>query len=127
LFPSLEFTALLVSMSLLGLVLPPSIGGTKDILSAVAYPARVRGTGVGAANLAARVGTVAGGIGGGTLIGAGLGLSGLFLVLMIPITILIALLGGLRIDARRRGADGLEGEREEDSPGVRVGSSVERG
>ena len=46
-------------------------------------------------------GAAAGGVAGGTLIAAGMGLSGLFLVLLLPIGVLLGSLTGLRVQSRR--------------------------
>ncbi|KAA0962496.1 hypothetical protein FQ142_04020 [Microbacterium sp. ANT_H45B] len=47
------------------------------------------------------------------LIGAGLGLSDLFVVVLVPIGILIATVVGLKLDARRTAADSIVGYRED--------------
>lgn len=112
-YPGLDFPVLVLVMSLTGLVLPTILGGTQTILATIAYPARARATGVGSASLAGRVGSVAGGITGGTLIGVGLGFSGFFLVLALPLAVMTGVVGGLNVDARRRAFDGPGGGQDE--------------
>ena len=67
----------------------------------MAYPASMRGAGIGVAEFGGRLGAAAGGVAGGTLIAAGMGLSGLFLVLLLPIGVLLGSLTGLRAQSRR--------------------------
>lgn len=112
LFPLREFATLLVIFTVLGFILPTGFGPSRDVLSAVAYPAHARGTGLGTANLVARVGTAAGGVAGGALIGAGLSLSGLFLALLLPVGALMLTLGGLRLEAGKQGTASIEGLRD---------------
>lgn len=107
LLPDPRFGLLLPLFLIVGLILPTAFGPTRNVLAASAYPTRVRATGVGSTELSARLGSAAGGAVGGTLVGAGLGLSGLFLVVLIPIGVLLATLLGLRLDARRTGADSI--------------------
>ncbi|MEU1984537.1 MFS transporter [Nocardia sp. NPDC019395] len=112
--PDPGFGTLLLLLTIAGLILPTAFGPTRNILATAAYPARVRGTGVGSTELCARAGSAVGGLVGGTLIGAGLGLAGLFLTLLLPIGVLLSTLAGLKFDARRSGADSIAGFREED-------------
>lgn len=111
----LEFGALLGLLILAGFFLPMAFGPTRNVLATSAYPARVRGTGVGSTEFAARIGTAVQGAAGGALIGAGVGLSGIFLIALIPIGVLGAALAGLKLAARRNGADGRSGYPEERS------------
>lgn len=110
--PTMDFRFLVLIMSITGLVLPTVLGGTQNILAAIAYPARARATGVGAGSLAGRVGAVAGGIAGGTLIGAGIGFSGFFMALTLPVALMVGVIAGLKVDAKRHGADGPDGGQE---------------
>lgn len=99
--PHPEFGSLIVVLGITGLILPTAFGPTRSVLAAMAYPAHVRGAGIGVAEFGGRLGAAAGGVAGGTLIAAGLGLSGLFLVLLLPIGVLLGSLTGLRRQARR--------------------------
>lgn len=103
------FGALFVLLTVAGFFLPMAFGPTRNILATAAYPARVRGTGVGSTEFAARIGTAVQGAAGGALIGAGVGLSGIFLIVLIPIALLGASLVGLKAAAHRQGADGRTG------------------
>ncbi|MFI5718948.1 MFS transporter [Nocardia sp. NPDC051750] len=124
--PDPGFGTLLLLLTIAGLILPTAFGPTRNILATAAYPARVRGTGVGSTELCARAGSAVGGLVGGTLIGAGLGLAGLFLTLLLPIGVLLSTLAGLKFDARRSGADSIAGIRDEDlslsAPETRAGA-----
>lgn len=110
--PTMDFRFLVLIMSITGLVLPTVLGGTQNILAAIAYPAQARATGVGAGSLAGRVGAVVGGIAGGTLIGAGIGFSGFFMALTLPVALMVGVIAGLKVDAKRHGADGPDGGQE---------------
>ena len=89
---------------------PTAFGPTRSVLAAMAYPANIRGAGIGVAEFGGRLGAAAGGVAGGTLTGAGMGLSGLFLILLLPIGVLLGSLTGLRMQSRRPGA-GARGSR----------------
>ncbi|HWI32503.1 MAG TPA: MFS transporter [Microbacterium sp.] len=117
-FPNPTFGALLMIFALAGLILPATMGPTRSVLAAAAYPTRIRGAGVGTTEFGARVGSAFGGAAGGMLIGAGLGLSGLFLTILIPIGVLLVTLGGLKVQARLTGADSRAGYKEELAPVV---------
>ncbi|NWL10405.1 hypothetical protein DM793_03685 [Paenarthrobacter nitroguajacolicus] len=65
------------------------------------YPATLRDPGMGAAMGAGRVGQLLGGLAGGVMIGAGFGLSGVFIALSLPIILAIATVLGLRGLSRR--------------------------
>ncbi|WP_328531317.1 MFS transporter [Nocardioides sp. NBC_00368] len=114
--PNPRFGTLLVLLTITGLILPTALGPTRTVLAAAAYPTKVRGTGVGVTEFAARIGSATGGAVGGALIGAGLGLGGLFVALLVPIGILLGSLGGLKIEAKRTGSDSRAGFKEELAP-----------
>ncbi|MDF9277922.1 MFS transporter [Arthrobacter sp. EH-1B-1] len=101
LLPDPEFGSLIVVLGITGFILPTAFGPTRSVLAAMAYPAHVRGAGIGVAEFGGRLGAAAGGVAGGTLIAAGTGLSGLFLILLLPIGVLLGSLAGLRRQARR--------------------------
>ncbi|HJX79361.1 MFS transporter [Glutamicibacter sp.] len=122
--PSMEFPLLVLMMSLTGLVLPTILGGTQNIFATIEYPARVRATGVGSASLAGRVGSVAGGITGGTLLGAGLGFSGFFLVLALPVAVMVGVVGAMSATKRHHSAIGISDSAGE-NPQVRSDSSAD--
>ncbi|MBT2486526.1 MULTISPECIES: MFS transporter [unclassified Microbacterium] len=107
-----DFGTLLPLLTVAGFFLPMAFGPTRNVLAAPTYPASVRGTGVGSTEFAARVGSAAEGAAGGILIGAGLGLSGLFLVALVPIAILGMSLVALTRTTRHLGADGRGGDPE---------------
>ncbi|CAH0225351.1 3-hydroxybenzoate transporter MhbT [Arthrobacter sp. Bi26] len=101
LLPDPGFGSLLVVLGIAGFILPSAFGPTRSVLAAMAYPAGMRGAGIGVAEFGGRLGAAAGGVAGGTLIAAGMGLSGLFLVLLLPIGVLLGSLTGLRAQSRR--------------------------
>lgn len=103
LLPDPGFGSLLVVLGIAGFILPSAFGPTRSVLAAMAYPAGMRGAGIGVAEFGGRLGAAAGGVAGGTLIAAGTGLSGLFLVLLLPIGVLLGSLTGLRAQSRRTG------------------------
>ncbi len=107
-YQQVDLMFLIVIMTMTGMVLPAVIGGTQNILAALAYPARVRATGVGAASASGRIGSIAGGLIGGSLIGAGLGLSGFLLAMTVPVTVMMALVTGLKMNMRKRGDSSSE-------------------
>jgi AAHS family 4-hydroxybenzoate transporter-like MFS transporter len=120
------FGILLPLLTLAGFVLPAGFGPTRNVLATAAYPVRVRGTGVGATELAGRVGSALGGAAGGSLIGAGLGLGGVFLVVLVPIAALLAALFGLQADAKRQGTAGAQGFSDNESPAASlVGAGID--
>jgi AAHS family 4-hydroxybenzoate transporter-like MFS transporter len=55
------------------------------------------------AEFGGRLGAAAGGVAGGTLIAGGMGLSGMFLVLLLPIGLLLGSLTELRRHSRQTG------------------------
>ena len=118
LIPDASFGVLLAVLTVTGLIIPTACGPTRTVLAAAAYPTKARGTGVGSTEFGARVGSAVGGAVGGTVIGAGLGLAGIFLVLLIPFTLLLGILGGLKVQAKRTGADSQGGFEEEAAPVV---------
>ena len=101
LLPDPGFGSLVVVLGITGFILPTAFGPTRSVLAAMAYPANIRGAGIGVAEFGGRLGAAAGGVAGGTLIGAGMGLSGLFLILLLPIGVLLGSLTGLRMQSRR--------------------------
>ncbi|MFL4473742.1 MFS transporter [Paeniglutamicibacter sp. MACA_103] len=101
LLPDPGFESLLVVLGITGFILPSALGPTRSVLAAMAYPAGMRGAGIGVAEFGGRLGAATGGIAGGTLIAGGMGLSGLFLVLLLPIGVLLGSLAGLRARSRR--------------------------
>jgi AAHS family 4-hydroxybenzoate transporter-like MFS transporter len=94
------FGTLLVVLTVAGFVIPAALGPTRNVLAVEAYPAEMRATGVGMTELSARLGSAGCGAIGGMLIGAGLGLGGMFLVTLIPVGILGATLLGLKVTNR---------------------------
>ena len=101
LLPDPGFGSLLVVLGITGFILPTAFGPTRSVLAAAAYPASMRGAGIGVAEFGGRLGAAAGGVAGGTLIAAGMGLSSLFLFLLLPIAVLLGSLTGLRPQSRR--------------------------
>lgn len=101
LLPDPGFSSLIVVLGITGFILPTAFGPTRSVLAAAAYPASMRGAGIGVAEFGGRLGAAAGGVAGGTLIAAGMGLSGLFLFLLLPIAVLLGSLTGLRPQSRR--------------------------
>ena len=101
LLPEPGFGSLLVVLGIAGFILPSAFGPTRSVMAAMAYPAGMRGAGIGVAEFGGRLGAAAGGVAGGTLIAAGMGLSGIFLVLLLPIGLLLGSLAGLRAQSRR--------------------------
>lgn len=101
LLPDPGFGSLLIVLGITGFILPTAFGPTRSVLAAMAYPASMRGAGIGVTEFGGRLGAAAGGVAGGTLIAGGMGLSGIFLVLLLPIGLLLASLTGLRAQSRR--------------------------
>lgn len=101
LLPDPGFGSLLVVLGIAGFILPSAFGPTRSVLAAMAYPASMRGAGIGVAEFGGRLGAAAGGVTGGTFIAAGMGLSGIFLVLLLPIGLLLGSLAGLRAQSKR--------------------------
>lgn len=97
------FAVLLPLLSIAGLIIPTAFGPTRNVLAAAAYPAAMRGAGVGSTEFSARTGSAVGGAVGGLLIGAGLGLAGIFFSLLVPITALSGTLIALRMKANGSG------------------------
>lgn len=109
LLPEFGFATLLIVLGITGFILPSAFGPTRGVLAAMAYPASMRGAGIGVAEFGGRLGAATGGVAGGTLIAAGLGLSGIFLTLLLPIGLLLGSLAGLRLQSRRtRGPEQVE-------------------
>ncbi|USQ85718.1 MFS transporter [Streptomyces phaeoluteigriseus] len=77
-------------MSVLVLVLGTCLGSSMGALQAVgalAYPPALRATGMGWTSGVGRIGTLASGLLGGVMIGAGWGISRIFLVLCVPLAL----------------------------------------
>ncbi|MEU9059200.1 MFS transporter [Streptomyces sp. NPDC048430] len=94
-----SFPGLLAVVFALGLVL----GGSTSSLQAVgalAYPSAARATGLGWMSGVGRLGTLTSGLLGGIMIGAGWGISRIFLVLGVPL--LLGALAALLLGARPR-------------------------
>lgn len=90
------FIPLTIALTAAGFFLPAALGPTRNILAVDAYPTDMRATGVGATEFSARLGSAGQGAIGGVIIGAGLGLSGFFLTLLVPLGILGLALAGLK-------------------------------
>ena len=90
------FIPLTIALTAAGFFLPAALGPTRNILAVDAYPTDMRATGVGATEFSARLGSAGQGAIGGVVIGAGLGLSGFFLTLLVPLGILGLALAGLK-------------------------------
>lgn len=101
LLPEPGFGSLLVMLGIAGFILPSAFGPTRSVVAAMAYPTSMRGAGIGVAEFGGRLGAATGGVAGGTLIATGMGLSGIFLVLLLPIGLLLGSLAGLRAQSRR--------------------------
>lgn len=74
-------------VTLLAIVLGFCCGGGQlmlNALGAVYYPTAIRATGLGAAGMAGRLGSLVGPIAGGVIIGAGASMATLFAVLIVP-------------------------------------------
>jgi AAHS family 4-hydroxybenzoate transporter-like MFS transporter len=89
----------------LGLVLPGANGVLQAIV-ALAYPPRVRATGMGWTSGVGRLGTLASGVLGGLMLAAGWGLPTIFLTLGVPLLAGAGAALALRAETRRRGDDG---------------------
>ncbi|RSZ63868.1 MFS transporter [Corynebacterium hylobatis] len=94
------FIPLAVALTAAGFFLPAALGPTRNILAVDSYPTDMRATGVGTTEFSARLGSAGQGALGGVIIGAGLGLSGFFLALLVPFGILGLALAGLKMLAR---------------------------
>ena len=90
------FIPLTIALTAAGFFLPAALGPTRNILAVDAYPTDMRATGVGTTEFSARLGSAGQGAIGGVIIGAGLGLSGFFLTLLVPLGILGLALAGLK-------------------------------
>lgn len=86
----------------IGLSLPAGAAAMQSITT-LAYPEQFRATGMGSAGFAGRLGTLTYGALGGTLVGAGFGLTTISLVLAVPLAVSIGLVFGLRALSRRAG------------------------
>ncbi|QRQ78664.1 MULTISPECIES: MFS transporter [Glutamicibacter] len=95
-----SFGSLLVILGITGFILPSSFGPTRGVLAAMSFPESARGLGMGVTEFGGRLGSATGGVVGGTLIATGMGLSGIFLVLLLPIGVLLGALAGLRQQSR---------------------------
>lgn len=98
---SFDFVGLLVVIFLVGLAIPALTAVTNGIAT-VTYPTEARGTGVGAAGFAGRLGALGSGIVTGVLLGIGWGLQAIFAAMCAPLVASALLLLGLRADAHRR-------------------------
>lgn len=98
-----NFTSLLISLTAVALFMPAVLGPTRNILAVEIYPESMRATGVGATEFSARIGSASQGALGGILIGGGLGITGFFFALLVPLGILGAVLAGIRVISRRQG------------------------
>ncbi|MEU4080022.1 MFS transporter [Streptomyces venezuelae] len=102
-------TGMFVLVAALGVCLGASLGALQAV-GALAYPATLRATGMGWMSGWGRLGTLASGVLGGVLIGAGWGISQLFLLLCVPLAVTGAAALALRREVTRRGGD-AEGPR----------------
>src|SRR5699024_7105122 len=87
------FGTLLITLTAAGFFIPAAVGPTRNVLTVEAYPADLKGTGLGAMEMYARLGSAGLGAAGGVIAGAGIGLGGFFLVLLVPLGILGCSLG----------------------------------
>ncbi|MER6976997.1 MFS transporter [Streptomyces carpinensis] len=78
------FVTLMVGFLFLGLTFSSATSSLATV-GGLAYPTALRGTGLGAANTAGRVGTLVGGLAGGTLITSGLNVSEISAILSAPV------------------------------------------
>ncbi|MGO4145667.1 MFS transporter [Paenarthrobacter sp. YAF11_1] len=98
---SFDFAGFMVVAFAVGLTLP-SVNAALNALAALAYPDNARATGLGAASGAGRAGTLTSGLLGGLMIGAGWGISSIFLALTGPIVLGIIAVQALRVSTRSR-------------------------
>ncbi|UZG55084.1 MFS transporter [Rhodococcus opacus] len=98
---SFGFSGFIVAVFALGLTLP-SANAALQAISALAYPAAARATGMGWTSGVGRLGTLTSGLLGGLMIGAGWSISRIFLVLGIPIALGVGAVLALRADTRHR-------------------------
>lgn len=95
------FGTLLIVLTAAGFLIPAALGPTRNILAVESYPTPMRATGMGMTELSARVGSAGCGAVGGVLIGAGMGLGGVFFLTLVPLGILGTALMGLKAADRR--------------------------
>lgn len=95
------FAGLLLIVFGLGLSLA-SVSAALNAIGAVAYPPAARATGMGWANGAGRLGTLASGLLGGLMLTAGWTIDMIFLAMGVPVAVGIAAALLLRADDRRR-------------------------
>lgn len=103
-------------MFAIGLSLPATAAAMQSITT-LAYPEEFRATGMGSAGFAGRLGTLTYGALGGTLIGAGFGITTVSLVLAAPLAVSIGLTFSLRALSRRAG---IAAEPQQITPGNEV-------
>ncbi|GAA0895940.1 MFS transporter [Pseudonocardia zijingensis] len=96
------FPGLVVLLFVLGLALPGANGALQAI-GALAYPPHARATGMGWTSAVGRLGTLASGLLGGLVVGAGWTLGAIFLALGVPLLAGACAAFGLRAETRRRG------------------------
>lgn len=96
------FGTLLITLTAAGFFIPAAVGPTRNVLTVEAYPADLKGTGLGAMEMYARLGSAGLGAAGGVIAGAGIGLGGFFLVLLVPLGILGGSLGILKRSQQRK-------------------------
>lgn len=96
------FGTLLITLTAAGFFIPAAVGPTRNVLTVGAYPADLKGTGLGVMELYARLGSAGLGAAGGVVAGAGIGLGGFFLVLLVPLGILGGSLGVLKRSQQRK-------------------------
>lgn len=87
------YGTLLITLTAAGFFIPAAVGPTRNVLTVEAYPADLKGTGLGTMELYARLGSAGLGAVGGVVAGAGIGLGGFFLLLLVPLGILGGSLG----------------------------------
>src|SRR5699024_4678785 len=96
------YGTLLITLTAAGFFIPAAVGPTRNVLTVEAYPADLKGTGLGVMELYARLGSAGLGAAGGVVAGAGIGLGAFFLVLLVPLGILGGSLGVLKHSQRRK-------------------------
>src|SRR5690625_5225127 len=96
------YRTLLITLPAAGFFIPAAVGPTRNVLTVEAYPADLKGTGLGAMEMYARLGSAGLGAAGGVIAGAGIGLGGFFLVLLVPLGILGGSLGILKRSQQRK-------------------------
>lgn len=102
------YITLLLSLTATALFMPAATGPTRNTIAIEIYPNNMRATGIGAAELSARLGSASQGALGGVFIGLGLTLSGFFLALLVPLSILAATLTGLKLLPLQKESEAIE-------------------